>query len=426
MAFANVLNNEDISLLLQHEAVSAVLSSDAVKTRFRIALPDTVKEKLKSGLGLDLFSVDEVPMMYIRGDMEPHVDSGVSDFKNTYLVYLTDSGGKFVVGDVEHDIQKGCGFKFERGLLHGTTGTGDEGRLMIGPLSDMGFEVGGTTNLVFTLTSASTTGFTVNIVQLEVGSEPTDLYEFQFYQNAGQLVSTYTYVWNPTIGSITTDYATIVPGLSYSPGDTFNVGIKNKGVGGQFRFADNNTARNVPTFNDVTVPGGGVPCFVAASNLLTPSGYKSAADIKTGDLLTTADGRHVPVKSYSFTVDKADKESAPFLIPKNSVSMGCPHADLRLSPWHAFQMKKGLWMKPMSALELGMPVKQYDIGKPVTYYHFEAPDYFKDNFVCDSTVVESFGVVQTKGMKGRVYTYNSNLKGYTRAATKSVSKMIMM
>jgi hypothetical protein len=125
-------------------------------------------------------------------------------------------------------------------------------------------------------------------------------------------------------------------------------------------------------------------------------------------------------------VDKADKDSAPFFIPKNSISMGCPHADLRLSPWHAFQMKKGLWMKPMSALELGMPVKQYDIGKSVTYYHFEAPDYFKDNFVCDGTVVESFGVLQTKDFKGRVYTYNSTLKGYTRASGKSVSKLIMM
>ncbi len=423
-----MLNDADISFLLQNETVTTVLSNNAVKTRFHMPLPDTVKEKLKVGLGLDLFSVPEVPMMYIRGDMVPHVDSGVSDFKNTYLVYLTDSGGKFVVDGTEYDIHKGCGFKFERGLSHGTTGTEGEGRLMIGPLSDMGFEVGGTTNLVFTLTSASTTDFTVNVIQLEVGSQSTDIYEFQFYQNAGQLVSTYNYQWNPTIGSITTAYATIVPGLSYSPGDTFNVAIKNKGAGGQFRYADNNTDRNTPTFNDVTVPGsgGGAPCFVAASNVLTPTGYKAAKDIKTGDLLMTADGRQVAVKSYSFTVEKADKESAPFFIPKNSISMGCPNADLRLSPWHAFQMKKGLWMKPMSALELGMSVQQYDLGKSVTYYHFEAPDFFKDNFICEGTVVESFGISQIKGMKGRVYTYNANLKGYTRVASKSVNKAIMM
>ena len=172
--------------------------------------------------------------------------------------------------------------------------------------------------------------------------------------------------------------------------------------------------------------GGGVPCFTASSKLLTPSGYKSAEDIKTGDLLMTADGRQVPVKAVSYTVEVADKESAPFFIPKNSISMGCPNADLRLSPWHAFQMKKGLWMKPMSAFELGMPVKQYDNGKPVTYYHFEAPNYFKDNFVCEGTVVESFGGLQTKDMKGRMYTYNSSLKGYTRVAAKPVSKTIMM
>ena len=142
MAFTNVLNDVDIATLLQNETVSTVLSSGSTKTRFRLPLPDAVKEKLKSGLGLDLFSIEEVPMMYIRGDMAPHSDSGVSDFKNTYLVYLTDSGGKFVVDGAEYDIKKGCGFKFERGLSHGTTGTGGEGRLMIGPLSDMGFEVG--------------------------------------------------------------------------------------------------------------------------------------------------------------------------------------------------------------------------------------------------------------------------------------------
>ena len=143
MAFLNVLNDDDISNLLQNETVATVLSSGALKTRFRLPLPDAIKEKLKSGLGLDLFSVEEVPMMYIRGDMEPHVDTSASDFKNTYLVYLTDSGGKFIVGDVEHDIKKGCGFKFQRGLSHSTTGTEGEGRLMIGPLSDIGLEVGG-------------------------------------------------------------------------------------------------------------------------------------------------------------------------------------------------------------------------------------------------------------------------------------------
>jgi len=137
----NVLTDSDISLLLQNEAVVTAMSS-GTKSRFRLALPDSIKEKLKSGLGLDLFSVSEVPMMYIKGDSPPHVDSSVSEFKNTYLVYLTDSGGKFIVDGAEHDIKKGCGFVFQKGLMHSTKDTGTEGRLMIGPLSDVGVEVG--------------------------------------------------------------------------------------------------------------------------------------------------------------------------------------------------------------------------------------------------------------------------------------------
>jgi hypothetical protein len=144
MSFTNVLTDLDISLLLENEKVAAVLASGEIKTRFRLALPDSIKEKLRSGLGLDLFSVEDVPMMYIRGDTITHIDYSVTDFKNTYLVYLTDSGGKFVVDDAEYDIKKGCGFVFQKGLAHSTKDTGNEGRLMIGPLSDMGFEVGST------------------------------------------------------------------------------------------------------------------------------------------------------------------------------------------------------------------------------------------------------------------------------------------
>jgi len=214
--------------------------------------------------------------------------------------------------------------------------------------------------------------------------------------------------------------------LTYSPGDTFNLTISNTSVTNTATFPDSNISLNNPINNTVTVPGGGGACFVAASQLLTSTGYKSAADIKTGDLLMTADGRKVPVKAFSFTVENANKDSAPFLLPKNSLSPSCPKADLRLSPWHAVQLKQGLWMKPMSAFELGAPIQQYDLGKSVTYYHFEAPNFFKDNFVCDHTVVESFGGLQLADFKGRVYNYNKSLKGYTRAVSKSVSKAIMM
>jgi hypothetical protein len=286
--------------------------------------------------------------------------------------------------------------------------------------------------LVYTLTSVSTTGFTVNVTSLETGATSSDVYEFRFWKNGVGVGSVYPYVWNPTSpASITTSFSVLTPGtLTYSPGDTFNLTISNRSQSATPVFPDGNVSLNNPTNNTVTVPGGGGggggPCFVAASNLLTPTGYKSAADIKTGDLLMTADGRKVPVKAFSFTVENANKDSAPFLLPKNSLSPSCPKADLRLSPWHAIQMKKGLWMKPMSAFELGAPIQQYDIGKSVTYYHFEAPNFFKDNLVCDNTVVESFGGLQLADVKGRVYNYNPKMKAYTRLVAKPTSKRMLM
>jgi hypothetical protein len=270
-------------------------------------------------------------------------------------------------------------------------------------------------DIVFTVTADVVNGVTITITEIRSG-EPGDT--FLVSLSVGQTLTTTLFEEGQEINFNWNEF---------NPTGPYNEDTRE--VGDQILVELNNQTRSQTgtAFTNLTNSGGGgVPCFVAASQLLTSTGYKSAKDIKTGDLLMTADGRQVPVKAFSYTVEKADKESAPFLISKNSISMGCPNVDLKLSPWHAFQMKKGLWMKPMSAFELGMPVKQYDLGKSVTYYHFEAPDFFKDNFVCDGTVVESFGGLQTKDFKGRVYTYNANLKGYTRAAGKSVSKTIMM
>jgi len=157
-----------------------------------------------------------------------------------------------------------------------------------------------------------------------------------------------------------------------------------------------------------------VACFTSASRLLTPTGYQTADKIRNGDLLVTADGRQVPVKAFRFKV-VADKATAPYLIPKHSLSASSPANDLILSPWHAVQIRKGLWQKPATAAETNSRIVQFDLGKDVTYFHFEAPNYFTDNLVCDGTVVESFANKQVKG-DGKVYHYNRALKGFTRSA----------
>jgi hypothetical protein len=163
--------------------------------------------------------------------------------------------------------------------------------------------------------------------------------------------------------------------------------------------------------------GGGIACFPAGAHILTPSGYRCVEDIHTDDSVLTSDARIVPVKVFSTTV-KTTHDTAPYLIPKSV--FGMPN-DLRLSPWHAFQIRKGLWMKPQTASELYKDVIQYDCGETITYYHFEAPNYFTDNLVSEGSIVESFAANQLKGMTKSMYTYNSRLKGYTRLASNTVS-----
>lgn len=156
----------------------------------------------------------------------------------------------------------------------------------------------------------------------------------------------------------------------------------------------------------------GVPCFTSASRLLTPTGYKTADKLRNGDLLVTPDGRQVSIKAFQTRV-LGTKETAPFLVPKHSLSASSPAQDLHLSPWHAIQIRKGVWQKPATAAESNSRIVQYGLGEDVTYFHFEAPNYFTDNLVCDGTVVESFA---NKQASGKVYHYSRALKGYTRSA----------
>ena len=176
-------------------------------------------------------------------------------------------------------------------------------------------------------------------------------------------------------------------------------------------------ASNNPVTVSITYNGGGGACFTSSSRLLTPTGYKTADKLRTGDLLVTPDGRQVPIKAFQTRV-LGTKETAPFLVPKHSLSASSPAQDLHLSPWHAIQVRRGVWQKPATAAETNSRIVQYGLGENVSYFHFEAPNYFTDNLVCDGTVVESFANKQVKG-DGKVYHYNRALKGYTRSAVES-------
>ena len=157
-----------------------------------------------------------------------------------------------------------------------------------------------------------------------------------------------------------------------------------------------------------------LPCFPAGVRILTPAGYRTVETLRSGDLVQTADGRSVAITKYETTVPAVSARNAPYLIPAHTFGRNAPPADLRLSPLHAFQIKKGVWQIPRFANNSG--ITQYGIGEAVTYYHLECPNFLRDNLVAEGCVVESFaGKQMPAGIT--VYTPSRRLDGYTRIST---------
>jgi hypothetical protein len=153
---SNVFSNEDIEYLTQCPqtiaAKEALMSSNV--SYFKVPLTASICQSIKISLGLDLENVSQIPMRWITGDTTVHNDVGTSAFENTYLVYLTDSAGEFIVGDKVHSIESNHAFVFSEGTTHFTQNTGDEPRLLLGPMNEFAEPVGYATQVTYYLNEA--------------------------------------------------------------------------------------------------------------------------------------------------------------------------------------------------------------------------------------------------------------------------------
>jgi len=117
--------------------------------RFTVRLTESIRSTLETRFGLDLTDVLELPMRWIVGDTAPHVDSGSAPFQRTHLVYLQSCPGQLIVGDETYDMTANTGYVFDHGLRHATVGTESTRRLVLGPMSEQAFAVGGITAIVY-------------------------------------------------------------------------------------------------------------------------------------------------------------------------------------------------------------------------------------------------------------------------------------
>jgi hypothetical protein len=141
----NLLSSNEIAEILNNPMVQTNKEklSTLDKVDFSIQLPDAIKHKLETGFGINLSQIASIPMRWIKGDTPPHIDRGENHFNNTYLLYLTDSIGNLIIDGQSYPIAAGNAHIFNEGLAHSTVNTGDSERLMIGPMSETGFRVGG-------------------------------------------------------------------------------------------------------------------------------------------------------------------------------------------------------------------------------------------------------------------------------------------
>jgi hypothetical protein len=198
-------------------------------------------------------------MRWIKGDTQPHVDVGSSNFQNTYLLYLNDSPGELIVDSQPYPIQANTGVIFNEGLSHETNNTEGVPRLLLGPMNEF--------------------------------TEPVGSSTYYFPTEADALASTNSY------GS----GATFVVGSNgpYGPGSGYT----------SWRLASNSTGsspQNVIYRNGDTLNSNGAyylypaaPCFLEGTTILCKvddvEKYVPVQELKNGTLVKTSLNGYKPV-----------------------------------------------------------------------------------------------------------------------------------
>lgn len=190
-------SSEDIALLMNDPTI-ALHKEKPGKVNFSIVVPDSIQTKLKKIMNVG----DTIPMTWIRGDTVEHVDQGTTPFNHTYLIYLTDSPGHFVVDGQSYPIEAGTAHIFSEGLTHSTLHAED--RLVMGPMSEAGLPVGiPTTVIVYVPTGTFEAyivyeSYTLQATILNIPPpipESIDDYSVYYFNETGS-----ENVWNPPPG----------------------------------------------------------------------------------------------------------------------------------------------------------------------------------------------------------------------------------
>jgi len=136
---------------------------------------------------------------------------------------------------------------------------------------------------------------------------------------------------------------------------------------------------------------GDVACIVSGQRILTPNGYKLIENIYNGDIITTSQNKDVVAFNYTDKFEFTTDMTAPYIIPRDSIYPSYPPKDIFLSADHKIKTNYN-WVTPKELSKYNPVVRQINIGKPVTYYNIETPNYATDHLVLEGTTIASFWV----------------------------------
>jgi hypothetical protein len=128
----NVLSESELESILHHETVLKNKKTDIKRSNFGFHLDSALIEKLNKTLDIELDPSKELPLVWIKGNTLKHYDRDMNGKKwKSYVIYLTNNEGKFIVQNKKHDIKKGRCFIMEEGVIHETKESDDNLKLSI-------------------------------------------------------------------------------------------------------------------------------------------------------------------------------------------------------------------------------------------------------------------------------------------------------
>ena len=132
----------------------------------------------------------------------------------------------------------------------------------------------------------------------------------------------------------------------------------------------------------------GVACLATGAAVMTPTGYRSVETLRYGDLIQTSDGRAVPIKVYRTDLAEATVANAP-----------CSSC---IAPLTHYQIRRGTWMSNTGAAR-----REGAVGNPITYYHIECPNVFRDHLLVNGITVESYVGTQLAAIPASSQRYHA-------------------